>query len=174
MPTKNKQLRWGYGSKEYAEARSQDDAKISNENARATAQAAILINGGAATAVLALLSKDKLDPFILRTVPLCLLGYAGGVLCGAYMTFCMGHALREWGISWRLYSVNPADTDAIDDAAARANRWNRKGRRAFYTAMACFILASAGLAFLLFLYSSTPGFRPKIKLQAARMYFSVA
>jgi hypothetical protein len=51
-----------YGSSKYAEERSQQDSRISNENARAAAQSAVLVNGGAATAVLAFLAKDKIDP----------------------------------------------------------------------------------------------------------------
>jgi hypothetical protein len=42
--------------REFAVRRSHLDAQISNENLRATGQAMILINGGAATAILAFLS----------------------------------------------------------------------------------------------------------------------
>jgi hypothetical protein len=147
MTGQDDKARWVYGSKEYANERSQSDAQISNENVRAAAQAALLINGGAATAVLAFLSKEKIDPFLLKTVPICLLGYAIGVFSGAFMTFCMGQALRSWSVAWREYSINPdADTGRLN---SYASRWHRRGRYAFYAAMGCFIVASAVLAVLL-------------------------
>jgi len=148
MTDQDKDVPWVYGSQTYAHERSQSDAQQSNENVRAAAQAALLINGGAATAVLAFLSKDKIDPFVLKTVPICLFGYAFGVLSGAFMTFCMGQALRSWSIAWREYSVDPTKDTGAENDYARA--WHRRGRYAFYAAMGCFIFASAILAVLLF------------------------
>ena len=55
--------------REFAAKRSHQDSQISNENSRAAAQAAIFINGGAATAILALLSKDRIDPHLIRVIP---------------------------------------------------------------------------------------------------------
>jgi hypothetical protein len=63
-----------YGDSKYAGERSQQDSRISNENARAAAQSAVLINGGAATAVLAFLAKDKIDPMCSAPPPTVLLG----------------------------------------------------------------------------------------------------
>src|SRR4051812_8994365 len=57
---------------DFAAERSHRNSQVSNEHSRATAQAAIFINGGAATAVLAFLAKDKIDPFALRMIPIAL------------------------------------------------------------------------------------------------------
>jgi hypothetical protein len=43
--------------REFAARRSHQDSQISNENSRSAGQAAILINGGAATAIVALFSR---------------------------------------------------------------------------------------------------------------------
>jgi hypothetical protein len=51
----------------FAVERSHRDSASSNETARATAQAAILINGGAATAVLAFLAKGALPQSVFQT-----------------------------------------------------------------------------------------------------------
>jgi hypothetical protein len=156
MARKSGKLQWQFGSGEYAQERSQQDAQTSNENARAAAQAAILINGGAATAVLAFLSKDKLDPFILRNVPICLLGYAVGVFAGAFMTFCMGRALRLWSVAWRVYMIDPKDVAGVEKADGEAREWNDWAHYAFYTAMACFVIGSVVLAVLLLFSKPIP------------------
>ena len=56
---------------ETTEARSHEASKISYDFGKAAAQAGLIINGGAATAVIALLAKDKVDPIIFKTVPWC-------------------------------------------------------------------------------------------------------
>jgi hypothetical protein len=86
----------------FAVDRSQKDAESSTATARSTAQAAILINGGAATAVLAFLAKEKLDPLVLKIASICLAGYALGVVVGACMMFCSVRSLEHYSSRWRL------------------------------------------------------------------------
>jgi hypothetical protein len=78
--SKEEQQKWIEDERdEFAELRSHDASKISYDFQKVTAQSCLLINGGAATAVLALLAKDKVDPSLLKTVPWCLALYATGV-----------------------------------------------------------------------------------------------
>ena len=80
----------------FAHDRSHQDAQTSNENARATGQTAIIINGGAATAVLAFLSKDKVDPNVLHVAAGSLGGYVLGVFAGSVMMFCLVRQSNRW------------------------------------------------------------------------------
>lgn len=94
---------------EFAEARSHEASKISYDFGKATAQAGLIINGGAATAVIALLAKDKVDPLILRTVPWCLGIYAIGVAASAMMMFAAMMHADNWNYFW-YHLAYTADT----------------------------------------------------------------
>jgi hypothetical protein len=111
------------GRYEFAIERSHKDAQVSNEHSRATAQALILINGGAATAVLAYLSKDKLDSSVLTFASLSLGAYCVGVLFGAGMLYCMTRTLDYFGYYWHVRE-HPDEGDA-KLAHEKAKRWLR-------------------------------------------------
>jgi hypothetical protein len=53
----------------FAYARSHEASKFAYETCKVIAQSCLLINGGAATAVVAMLSKDKVDQAALTWVP---------------------------------------------------------------------------------------------------------
>jgi hypothetical protein len=55
---------------EFASSRSHEASKTSYDLCKSIAQACMLINGGAATAVVALLAKDKVDAALLTYIPL--------------------------------------------------------------------------------------------------------
>lgn len=80
--------------------RSLQDAKTSNDLAKAAAQATILINGAAATALLAYAASVAKGAHYLRTLPWALSGYAIGVLFGAVMTIFLSLAIEKWMIRW--------------------------------------------------------------------------
>lgn len=132
----------------FAEERSHRDAEGSNSTARATAQAVILINGGAATAVLAFLAKESVERSILLTASISLLGYALGVVAGACMMYCAFRSLDYYSLRWRL-QAHP------EEGSSAANRklgemWWKKSRRFFYASMIAFILSSIALALAIF------------------------
>jgi hypothetical protein len=135
--------------REFAVQRSHKDAESSNATARGTAQAAILINGGAATAVLALLSKESLNPTVLKVASACLGGYALGVLLGAGMMFCIVRSLDFYSLRWRL-EAHPVE--GVNEKASQnhAQRWWKRMRNCFYSSMAAFILSSGTLAIVIF------------------------
>jgi hypothetical protein len=145
-----------FGAKEFAAVRSHQDSSDSNENRRSASQAAILINGGAATAVLAFLSKDKIDPYFLRVVPVALIGYGFGVAAGAFMVYFTGQALHHWGLSWREYMVYGPTSEGMKKNDAEAKKWNKRASYAFYCAMAAFLLASVYMAIIFFRVPSPP------------------
>ena len=80
--------------------RRKEASKTSNEHSRVSGQSCILINGGAATAVIAYLSKDKLDPIIVSQVWWSLLGYGVGVIAATFMIFCATQAMDQYNLYW--------------------------------------------------------------------------
>lgn len=86
----------------FAAERSQRDAQNSVDGQKAAAQAAILVNGGAATALLALLAKDGHGADLLKSASWGLLVYALGVFFGMWMYYCAARALEHYGVYWRL------------------------------------------------------------------------
>jgi len=132
-------------STDFAEERSHRDAEASNETGKATAQAAILINGGAATAVLAYLAKDGLAPIVMCVVPSCLACYGVGVVLGAFMLHFRMRALDEYSVRWARVAIS--DTTArIEDARANAFKYWKYSHLCFVASMLAFTIASFVLA----------------------------
>jgi hypothetical protein len=136
----------------FAAERSHKDSEISNKHSRATAQACILINGGAATAVLAFLAKDKIDPTIFYTVPWCLAGYAAGVFFGASMLFCATQSIDYWHQRWEKIARGKSGIKEEEVAT----RWWRVFCGCFAATMVCFLGVSISLAWILFKNGITP------------------
>jgi hypothetical protein len=130
---------------EFAELRSHDASKTSYDFQKVTAQSCLLINGGAATAVLALLAKDKIDPVLYKIVPWCLAGYAVGVALSALMMFSAMMLAENWNYFWYEFAYND------DEPRARANQkkassWQKVVRGCFVCTIVCFIAASLVLS----------------------------
>ena len=129
-------------TKQIHHERSLQDAKTSNELAKGAAQATILINGGAATAVLAYASATlKVGTALNYTIPLSLALYAFGVLFGALMMMAFSLALEQWMI--RSFP----ETEDRNTAEANAEFWWRYTKISFGCGMACFFVASLTVAF---------------------------
>jgi hypothetical protein len=117
----------------FATDRSHKASEIAYDLCKVTAQACLLINGGAATAVIAFMSKDKIDPHLFHIVPWCLGGYAIGVLTSAAMMFCVMMNADYWNYHW--YNISYADDDkGAANYEAVADRWHT----ALYV---CFVVA---------------------------------
>jgi hypothetical protein len=130
---------------EFAELRSHDASKISYDFQKVTAQSCLLINGGAATAVLALLAKDKIDPLLYTIVPWCLAGYAAGVALSALMMYSAMMLAENWNYFWYEFAYND------DEPRARKNQkkaafWQVVVRGCFVCAVVCFIASSLMLS----------------------------
>src|SRR5665213_2856019 len=112
----------------YAVDRSHKDAESSNSTARTTAQVSILINGGAATAVLAFLAKEQLDPLVLKAASICLGIYAIGVTAGATMMYCAVRALDFYSLRWRFTAL-PEEGASAENNRKLGYSWWRMMRR---------------------------------------------
>lgn len=130
--------------RKFAEERSHRDADISNENVRATAQAAILINGGAATAILAFLAKTDIPLVVALAAPWCLVGYALGVSMGAGMMYCSTRSLDCYQMYWRLFAHGEPDRDAETERKNGMKWWTRM-RACFYASIVAFMISSCVL-----------------------------
>jgi hypothetical protein len=136
----------------FAVARSNNAAKAANENSRPMAQYALLINGAAASAVIAYLSKDRIDPTVLGIVPRALMLYAVGCVCGALAMFFMTESLDYWNGYWEDIARG---SDEADDDMNRGRLLWWVVRIAFWLSIACFVFASTVLAYAL-VHSSVP------------------
>lgn len=128
---------------EFGRQRSHEASKIAYDLCKVTAQSCLLINGGAATAVLALLAKDSVSPNILKYVPWALGGYAVGVATSAIMMFCIMMMADNWNYYWYNWSYLGAYDDARK-SEREANGWHWAFYAVFVVAMLLF-LASSGL-----------------------------
>jgi hypothetical protein len=100
--------------REFRRERVHEDFKATYETARAATQAAILINGGAATAILAFLSKGtQTPPDVMRAACVSLGLYALGVACGTLSMWYSSQA-AGWFASAELGSLTD-DRDAPSD-----------------------------------------------------------
>jgi hypothetical protein len=124
---------------EFGRSRSHEASKIAYDLCKTTAQSCLLINGGAATAVLALLSKDHVNAEIVRNVPWALGGYAVGVALSAIMLFCIMMMADYWNYFWYHWSYlgNKEDAQASEIIA---NRWHW----AFYVFFALTVILFLG------------------------------
>ena len=125
----------------FAVERSHRASQVANEHSRATAQACILINGGAATAAIAFLAKDNINPALLSSVPRCIAGYAVGVLFGSLMMFCMTQTMEQWSSYWYFNSHGASNVKAAS-ASKWAKRWWVGYNCCFALTSLCFVISS--------------------------------
>ena len=129
--------------------RAHKDMQTSGETARAAAQAAILINGGAATAILAYLSKEGHTPSnVLRAAAITLAAYAIGVAWGAWSMWCASQASAKWGYRWE--SVLDHDPVGEQEFRNSAEAWLYRHRGSMGLSILFFIGSSCWIALALF------------------------
>jgi hypothetical protein len=129
-------------------SRASGDIQLGGEGARAAVQAAILINGGAATAILAYLSKDAhTPPIILSATSWSLMGYAIGVFWGAIALMCSSRAHTYYGIyHMQILDDQFAKQSHPEHFLYMANRWSSRHNLAFAISMLFFIISSCWVA----------------------------
>ncbi len=140
----------------FATERSNNAAKAANENSRPMAQAALLINGAAASALLAYLTKDQINPTILAALPWSLVAYALGVFLAALLCFYMTEALDKWNFFWEQFARRTEPQQQLDHWEAQANRWWRHAQVCFALSLLCFLVGSFFMAGALFLLKIGP------------------
>jgi hypothetical protein len=137
--------------KDFQAERTHKDYQASIETGRAATQAAILINGGAATAILTFLSKQMPPPpEVVTGASLSLLFYTVGVVCGAVSMWSSAYSSGSWGSKWEKDFFNR--TEDKKDYQRRAECW-QSGHRVFMWlsflsfVAATFIIATAFLKY---------------------------
>jgi hypothetical protein len=129
------------------------DVQAANDTARAATQAAILINGGAATAVLAYLAKEAATPAnMVSAASVSLRLYAIGVFFGALSMWCSGQASARFAYMWEAY---------LDKDQGGQNKWLGRGNGWLYAHWGCFALSI--LLFIIASWSLAQGFFASVK-----------
>jgi hypothetical protein len=131
---------------EFATERSHEASKASYDLCKTIAQACLLINGGAATAVVALLAKDRVDQALLTYIPWGLGSYALGVVVSAFMLYCVMMTAENWNFFW-YHSSYDIDAEGAKASEALGRSWQQWMNNTFGFAIGCFFLGSAIVAF---------------------------
>lgn len=130
----------------FAYARSHEASKFAYESCKVIAQSCLLINGGAATAVVALLSKDRVDQALLNWVPWGLAAYGVGVVFSAAMLFCVMMMADNWNYAWYWWSYGD-DQVTGDECEEKAGFWHKGVYTFFVAPIVCFAVASGLVAY---------------------------
>ena len=130
----------------YAE-RSQLDSRNLHDASRAAAQATILINGGAATAVLAFVTKEGIAGLLVPAA-YALGGYAVGVVFGTLILYARTRAL-EWWMRFGSYKALDYAAVRVEGAYRRGVVWERISTICFALAILSFLGASAQMVMAL-------------------------
>jgi hypothetical protein len=128
-------------SQQQKHERAKDDARTSNDFARVGAQSTILINGGAATAVLAFIGSmvrdSQVAKIVLPLLPIPLFSYSLGVFFAAASLIVMSKSIEYYMMHWM---------DGAD--------WGPRGTKLWWASLVlvalgllCFIGASTYLAY---------------------------
>ena len=147
--------------REFATARSHEASKASYDLCKTIAQACLLINGGAATAVIALLAKDRVDVALLTYIPWGLGAYAAGVVVSAFMLYCVMMTAENWNYFWYHSSYDIDDRQAVlSEKLGRS--WQKWMNNTFGFAIGCFFIGSAVVAFGMSRVAPTPSIWPSV------------
>jgi hypothetical protein len=131
---------------DFAYARSHEASKFAYETCKVIAQSCLLINGGAATAVVALLSKDKVDQSLLTWVPWGVGAYALGVVFSAVMLFCVMMMADNWNYAW-FWSSYGGNQELADSSEEAAGWWHKGVYTFFVVPIFCFTLGCGLVAY---------------------------
>lgn len=133
-----------------AQSARQDDMKAANDGARTAAQTSVLINGGAATAVLAFLSsyltKTPTAPASIPTAAAwALFGYAVGVCFGAWSMWCASQASGQFGLRWEAFLDGKPNDET--NYLNKADGWLERHRNSFGLSIVLFLVSSGAMAY---------------------------
>jgi hypothetical protein len=123
----------------FAATRSHKASEIAYDLSKSISQTCLIINGGAATALLTFVGTGKATA-IASVVPWVLSLYGLGAFASALMMFFIMLTADYWNYSWYA-AVEPADEEESDFFEGRANRWHFLFYCAFLLAVGCFFAA---------------------------------
>jgi hypothetical protein len=147
------------GEDAFAYARSHEASKFAYETCKVIAQSCLLINGGAATAVVAMLSKDKVDQAVLTWVPWGVGAFALGVVFSAVMLFCVMMMADNWNYAWYWWSYGD-DQETGDKCETKAGWWHKGVYTFFVVPVGFFALGCGFVAYGLSKSQPTPNVSP--------------
>jgi hypothetical protein len=103
----------------FAINRSHKASEIAYDLCKNIAQTCLLINGGAATAILAYLAKEKIDPSLYKAITLSLGLYGIGAVSSALVFFCVMMNADYWNYFWyyTAYEINRAKAKEANQVA---------------------------------------------------------
>jgi 4-hydroxybenzoate polyprenyltransferase len=131
--------------KDFQAERAHKDYQASIETGRAATQAAILISGGAATAILTFLSKQMPPPpEVVNGASWSLLFYTVGVACGAVSMWSSAYSSAFFGNNWEKDFFNR--TEDQKDYQRRAKCWQSIHRVFMWLSFLSFVVASCVIA----------------------------
>jgi 4-hydroxybenzoate polyprenyltransferase len=131
--------------KDFQAERAHKDYQASIETGRAATQAAILISGGAATAILTFLSKQAPPPpGVVNGASWSLLFYTIGVACGALSMWSSAYSSAFFGNNWERDFFNR--TEDKKDYQRRAKYWLFSHRVFMWLSFLSFVVASYVIA----------------------------
>ena len=132
---------------EFATVRSHKASEIAYNLCKDISQTCLVINGGAATAILAYLAKEDVDPVLYQSAAWSLALYGAGAFFSALMMFFIMQTADWWNYFW-YDSLYPEDGDEVDYQAG-AEKFHFWYYVTFGLAMACFFFASGNLGYSL-------------------------
>lgn len=154
---------WADALWDFASARSHEASKASYDLCKTIAQACLLINGGAATAVIALLAKDRVDIALLTYIPWGLAAYAAGVVVSAFMLYCVMMTADNWNYFW-YHSSYDVDTQLAAASEKLGRSWHKWMNNTFGFAIGCFFIGSIVVAVGMSRVAPTPSIWPTVVL----------
>jgi hypothetical protein len=133
---------------QFAYDRSHKASESAYDLGKATGQACLLINGGAATAVLALLAKEKIDPFLVKSIAFCLTSYVTGMVLGSLLLYSAMMRAESWNYFWYFWSYLE-EYDEANKSKASARFWEKMISGCYYFSMLMFMIGSSIVGFAL-------------------------
>ena len=134
--------------KAFAADRSTRNSQMSNELGKAAAQAVMLINGGAAAAILSFMKGTQANNVFFA---LGLMGYAAGVICAAWMMYSLNQVLYGRSEFWQSYFNHEKLGEPYRGIwKNKADIWLGRKNGAFVCSVSCFLIASFCMAIAIY------------------------
>ena len=131
-------------ARKFYDERSHKNAELGADSAKAVGQSMILINGGAATAILAFISKET-GSRIVDAVPYSLILYSTGVSFGAALLYSLYLTNHHWNQYFQARGT--FENDAIAALSEKKGHfWRRAAGWCFGVSVVCFLASSIYLA----------------------------
>lgn len=127
----------------FALERSHKSMEFSSEIGKASGQAVILINGGAATAILTFITKESTHSF-MSYASWAILSYAIGVIFGALTLHSLVESNGQWNLYFQSLIWHPETEDKI--AHDKGHKWGKRARICFWVAIVAFLIGSIIIA----------------------------